>query len=141
MLFNIILLIISIAIYLSFGISNFIFILFSIISTFIAAKFLKSKSKKIVLILTITLNALILIFLKLYGANVFPSLKGLNIIAPIGVSYYTLQVISYLVDVYKQKYEAENNFLYYCLYIIYIPHLFIGPISRYDDMKKTIPSS
>ena len=37
---------------------------------------------------------------------------------------------------YKGKYKAENNFFYYCLYIMYIPHLFIGPISRYDDMKQ-----
>ena len=136
MLFNILLLVISIVIYLSFGISNFIFILFSILTTFIAAKFLEKKSKKIILAVTIAVNALILIFLKLYGANVFPSLEGLNIIAPVGVSYYTLQVISYLIDVYKGKYKAENNFLYYCLYIMYIPHLFIGPISRYDDMKE-----
>lgn len=136
MIFNVLLLVISIVIYLSFGISNFIFILFSILTTFFAAKFLEKKSKKIILAVTIIINALILIFLKLYGANVFPSIKGLNIIAPLGVSYYTLQVISYLIDVYKGKYKAENNFFYYCLYIMYIPHLFIGPISRYDDMKQ-----
>jgi D-alanyl-lipoteichoic acid acyltransferase DltB (MBOAT superfamily) len=57
---------------------------------------------------------------------------------PLGISYYTLQVTSYLADVYKGKYKAENNIFKYMLYIMYIPHLFIGPISKYDDMKETL---
>ena len=137
MIRNVLILLVSIVVYLSFGITNFLFILFSILTTYIAAKFLEKRSKKIILTIAIGINAFILIFFKLYGANLFPSLEeNWNLVAPMGVSYYTLQVISYLVDVYKGKYKAENNFFYYCLYIFYIPHLFIGPISRYEDMKK-----
>lgn len=124
---NIILLIISIAIYLSYGIQNAIYILFSMLTSFIAAKHVKNNKK--ILAITVTINAAILIFMK------FLPYTNLSIVAPLGIAYYTLQVISYLVDVYKGKYEYEKNIIDYALYIMYIPHLFIGPIIRYDEIK------
>lgn len=129
---NIILFILSIAIYLSYGFSNFIFIIFSMLTSFIAARFLKSKNSKLILGLTIFANSLLLVLAK------FLPYADINFISAIGISYYTLQVISYLVDVYKGKYEAEQNLFYFALYIFYIPHIFIGPIIRYDDMKEQI---
>lgn len=129
---NIILLILSLIIYSSFGISNFIFILFSLFTSFIAGKFLNGSKKKFVLILTIFLNVLGLLVVKLVPNSYF------SFISSLGISYYVMQVISYLIDVYKGKYEAENNLFYYSLYIFYIPHLFIGPIIRYDQMKAQI---
>ena len=129
---NIILLILSLIIYLSYGIPNFIFILFSMISSFIAAKFLTKKYGKFVLGLTIFLNIFLLIAIKLIPNNYF------SLFTALGISYYTMQVVSYLIDVYRKKYEAENNLFYYSLYVFYIPHLFIGPIIRYDDMKSQI---
>lgn len=131
---NIILLIISALIYVSYGIQNFIYILFSLLTSFFVAKHLKGKSGKILLVATIAINAIVLIFVKL-----LPYTK-INIIAPLGISYFTLQVISYLVDVYKEKYEYEKNILNYALYIMYIPHLFIGPITRYNEVKNQINS-
>lgn len=130
---NIILLIISIAIYLSYGISNCIYILFSLISSYMAAKYVKNR--KALLITIIAINTAILVLVKLLPYT------NINIIAPLGVSYYTLQVISYLVDVYKGKYKYEQKFIEYALYIMYIPHLFIGPITRYDEMKKQLQSN
>ena len=124
---NIILLILSIAIYLSYGIPNVIYILFSMLTSFTAAKYVKNNKK--ILAITITINAAILIFMK------FLPYTNLSIVAPLGIAYYTLQVISYLVDVYKGKYEYEKNIIDYALYIMYIPHLFIGPIIRYDEIK------
>lgn len=131
---NFLLLALSIVIYASYGISNFIYIGISLATTFVAAKYLNkgNKKRKIILILTIFINAIILIGVK------FLPYTNLNILAPLGVSYYTLQVISYLLDVYKGKYEYEKNLFNYALYIMYIPHLFIGPISRYDEMKRQI---
>ncbi len=128
------LLILSVIIYVSYGLSNFIYICFSLLTTFVAARNLKQddKNRKIVLVGTIIINTIILVGVK------FLPYTSLNILAPLGVSYYTLQVISYLVDVYKGKYEYEKNLFNYALYIMYIPHLFIGPISRYDEMKKQI---
>lgn len=131
---NFLLLVLSIIIYASYGLSNFIYIGFSLLSTFIVARYLnkENKNRKLVLAGTIVLNTAILVFVK------FLPYTNINILAPLGISYYTLQVISYLVDVYKGKYEYEKNLLNYALFIIYIPHLFIGPISRYEDMKKEL---
>ena len=131
---NFLLLVLSIIIYASYGLSNFIYIGFSLLSTFIVARYLnkENKNRKLVLAGTIVLNTAILVFVK------FLPYTNINILAPFGISYYTLQVISYLVDVYKGKYEYEKNLLNYALFIMYIPHLFIGPISRYEDMKKEL---
>lgn len=131
---NFILLVLSILIYASYGIQNCIYIFFSLLTSYSAAKYLNTKNGKTILGLTIFLNTLVLIFVRFIpyvGANI-------NIFAPLGISYYTLQVISYLVDVYKGKYEYEKNLFNYSLYIMYIPHLFIGPITRYDEMKKQL---
>lgn len=129
---NVLLLIASILLYASFGWQSLFYIFFSIIITFFAAKHLQGKYKKTILISTIVINLAILIFMK-----VIPYTK-ITILAPLGISYYTLQIISYLVDVYKGKYEAEQKLFNFTLFIMYIPHLFIGPISRYDDMKKQL---
>lgn len=129
---NIILFVLSIAIYLSYGFSNFIFITFSMLTSFIAAKFLKGKNGKLILGLIIFVNSAILILAK------FLPYAGINFISALGMSYYTMQVISYLVDCYKGKYEAEQSLFYFALYIFYIPHIFIGPIIRYDEMKEQI---
>ena len=125
---NVLLLIISILLYASFGWQSLFYVFFSIITTFVAAKHLKGNNKKLVLIATIIINLAILIFMK-----VVPFTK-LSILAPLGISYYTLQIISYLVDVYKNKYEPEEKLFNFTLYIMYIAHLFIGSISRYDHM-------
>lgn len=129
---NVLLLLASIIIYASFGIQSLLYVFFSIITTYIAAKYLKTKYKKLVLSGTIIVNLAILVFMK------FLPYTNFSILAPLGISYYTLQIISYLVDVYKGKYEPETNFFNFTLFIMYIPHLFIGPISRYDDMKKNL---
>ena len=179
MLINILLLILSIGIYASFGISNLIYILFSTVTTYVSARIIANKrvtkggepynvnytdkenknaeiikevkdensknnqnkkNGKWILIITIAVNTCILIAIKilLYGQAKLNWLSGVQIIAPLGISYYTLQVISYIVDVYKGKIEAEKNFFKYVLYVMYFPYLFIGPITRYEDMKNEL---
>ena len=116
MVINSLLLIISILIYASFGVQNLFFILFSIISAFFAGKYINNgKHKKCAFILTLFFNIFILVLFKM-----LPYTKA-SIISPLGVSYYTLQIVSYLVDVYKGNYEPEKNFLNFALYIAYIP--------------------
>ena len=58
-----------------------------------------------------------------------------NFILPLGISFYTFQVTSYLFDVYNGKYEAEQNFFHYALYVSWFPSILQGPISRYDELK------
>ena len=55
---------------------------------------------------------------------------GLQILVPLGLSYYTLQTISYLVDVYRGQLKAESDFVNFALYLAYFPKLVAGPIER-----------
>jgi alginate O-acetyltransferase complex protein AlgI len=54
----------------------------------------------------------------------------LNVLLPVGISFYTFQSISYIVDVYRNKREHTEDFVAYALYISYFPHLVAGPIQR-----------
>jgi D-alanyl-lipoteichoic acid acyltransferase DltB (MBOAT superfamily) len=55
---------------------------------------------------------------------------GLQILIPLGLSYYVLQIISYLVDVYRGQLKAERNWVDFSLYLAYFPKLIAGPIER-----------
>jgi len=61
--------------------------------------------------------------------------RGIELLFPIGISFYTFQVISYLLDVYSGKVKAEINFAHYALYVSFFPQLLIGPIERYNHLK------
>ena len=60
---------------------------------------------------------------------------GWEFVAPLGISYFTLQIIGYNADVYRGRYPPERNLFRYAFFVTYIPHLFIGPIEPYDKMK------
>ena len=130
---KILLLILSIISYLIFGKLGIIYLLFSTITSFILSKYLNGKHKKLILFLAIFLN------LSLYLCFKFLDVSNLkNIFIPLGISYYTLMIISYLIDVYKGKIKVETNFFKYFLYVIYFPYIFIGPITKYEDFNKEI---
>lgn len=61
-----------------------------------------------------------------------------NLIIPIGISYYTLILVSYVVDVYRKVTIAEKNFFKYLLSAIYFPQLMMGPIVRHNDTKEQL---
>ena len=63
-------------------------------------------------------------------------IPGLKILMPLGISYYTLQALSYVIDVYWEKYKAERNYLNILLYVSYFPQMVQGPISQYDVISK-----
>ena len=126
-----VLLIISVLVYSSLGVKSLVYIVISTITTYIAGLlFEKNKHKKLILVVTLVINLGILVVIK--------SELVKNIIVPLGVSYYTFQVVSYLIDVYRNKYKPERNIAKYFLYTMYFPYLFIGPINRYDDISKTL---
>ncbi|MFN3918447.1 MAG: MBOAT family O-acyltransferase [Flavobacteriales bacterium] len=58
----------------------------------------------------------------------------MSILLPIGISFYTFQALSYIVDVYKSKIEPETHIGYYALYISFFPQLVAGPIERAGDL-------
>lgn len=62
------------------------------------------------------------------------SFDAINIILPVGISFYTFQTLSYVIDIYKGKIEAEENPFYYALYVSFFPQLVAGPIERSVDL-------
>ena len=57
----------------------------------------------------------------------------LNIILPVGISFFTFEAISYVVDIYRREIHAERNIVYTGMYISFFPHLAAGPILRAHD--------
>lgn len=63
-----------------------------------------------------------------FGVHVSPPV--FHLVLPLGISFYTFETISYVVDVYRGRLPAERNPLHYALYIMFFPHLIAGPIVR-----------
>ena len=103
------------------------------------------KRKKLIVILTVILNFAILAIFKYTGfmigninqiLNMF-KLGNISIITfalPLGISYYTLMAVSYIVDVYRGKYEAEKNPFKIALYLSFFPSITQGPITKYEQV-------
>ena len=130
------------------------YIIYGILVTYLGAKFIKmaktDKSKKIIEVITIILILLQLIYLKylnffgntatnilnMFGKN--NSLVIISIVAPIGVSFYTLISLGYVIDVARGVVEPQKNILKYSLYILYFPQITSGPITRYSEMENSL---
>ena len=105
----------------------------------------KERSKKLVLVISVTLNLLIIGFFKYTGfllSNI-QAVLGVpevipEILLPIGISFYTFQLISYVVDVYKGEVPAQKKFTYLLLYSSLFYQCIAGPIVRYSDVQKEI---
>lgn len=109
----------------------FIYLLIVTLISYVVGKMLErfsSFSQKIVLVIGI---GVILLFM--LGSRVFGEL-----ISAVGISFYALSAISYLVDVYKGKMKAERNFMYYALYMAFFPKFLSGPIERAADFLPQI---
>jgi alginate O-acetyltransferase complex protein AlgI len=107
------------------------------------------KSSKIVLAVAICLNIIILVFFKyinfiIYNLNTlcnlyeFPTLTFVSVHMPIGISFFTFHTMSYIVDVYRRKVDADKNLINIGLYISLFPQLIAGPIIRYHDISKEL---
>ena len=57
-----------------------------------------------------------------------------NLIVPLGISFYTLQMVSYLVDIYKGKITPQKNLFKYALFVLFFPQIVQGPIPRYEQL-------
>ena len=73
-------------------------------------------------------------FLKSFNAVTGLSIPLLQIALPIGISFYTFQVLSYTVDVFREQVEAQKNPVILALYVAMFPQLIAGPIVRYSDV-------
>ena len=98
-----------------------------------------AKKKRSWMIGCIVILVAILMVFKYYGffAEQIGKMLGaaslvFKLAMPLGISYYTFKIISYLVDIYKGKIEAEKHFGYYALYVSFFPQILCGPIERAD---------
>lgn len=66
-------------------------------------------------------------------SSIVPTFK---LILPLGISYYTLMAVSYIVDVYRGQITAEKNPCRLLLFVCYFPHIIEGPFDRYDQLDK-----
>ncbi|MDR2650677.1 MAG: MBOAT family protein [Clostridiales bacterium] len=66
-------------------------------------------------------------------------ITSINILLPLGISFYTFQALSYIIDVYRGL-ESESSLFKFGLFVSFFPQLIQGPISRFDDLKETLYS-
>lgn len=66
--------------------------------------------------------------LQVFGVQ--PNITTLNILLPVGISFYTFHGLSYIIDIYKQEIKAERNFVLYAVFVSFFPLLVAGPIER-----------
>ena len=105
-----------------------------------------TRTKKLLLVLCIILNLLLLGYFKYYNffANSFNSFLGTqfiplkNIALPIGISFFTFQALSYVIDLYRGNCKVQKSFLNLTLYVSFFPQLIAGPIVRYSDIDEQI---
>lgn len=105
----------------------------------------KYKAAKATLIVTTVVNIGMLAFFKY--TNLF--IEGVNSLAdtgiplldvtlPIGISFYTFQTMSYVIDVYRRRCDVQKNFIDFGAYVTMFPQLIAGPIVRYVDVEKEL---
>lgn len=109
-------------------------------------KFTATKTKKKCLVGAIVLNLAILFFYKYYNfaaesitslmqhLGVVMHIPGLDVLLPVGISFYIFQALGYLVDVYRKEISAEHNFFIYALFVSFFPQLVAGPIERSKNL-------
>lgn len=137
---------------------SLIFIITTTITIYIASlkieklnflqKELKDKNKiklrkRTWLIICIFINIFLLFLIKYFTAinNIFGTIfqkSDINLLIPLGISFYTLQSIGYLIDVYNGKNKAEHNVFKLALFISFFPQLIQGPINRFKELSKTL---
>ena len=104
-------------------------------------KFEDKKKRKIILSATAVLNLGALVFFKYTGfilQNIGLGSVEFSIALPIGISFYTFQALSYVVDVYRGEVPPQKSFYKLLLYIVLFPQLIAGPIVRYEDVEREI---
>ncbi|MEI3251446.1 MAG: MBOAT family O-acyltransferase [Candidatus Gastranaerophilaceae bacterium] len=101
--------------------------------------------KKLSLILCIILVLGSLIFFK-YSNFLIENINSIfntkinliNVIMPIGISFYTFQILSYIIDLYNKKIKLQKNYFSLALYVSLFPQLIAGPIVRYETVEEEI---
>ena len=152
----VLLLITSYYFYMSWDAKYVILILFTTYVSYVAARMIENESskkkRKIILAGTAVLCLGVLFFFKYFNFASYSVARFLNLFAiqmnpitlklllPVGISFYTFQTLSYVIDVYKGETQAEHHFGYYATFISFFPQLVAGPIERTSNLLPQIRS-
>ena len=125
-------------------------IIFTTAVSYFCALAMEKTDKKSLRRLYITLTLIVclgtLFFFKYYNfmagtvSGIMSAINGksydfsLNLILPVGISFYTFQTLSYAIDVYRGDIKAERNFFWYALFVSFFPQLVAGPIERPENL-------
>lgn len=150
------LLIASYYFYMSWNAKYVVLILGTTIISYVAARIIegtdRKKLKKIVLICTAVICLGVLFFFKYFnfmGESIYRVLNlfainlhpvTISVLLPVGISFYTFQTLSYVVDVYRGRVRAEKHFGIYATFISFFPQLVAGPIERTENLLPQIKS-
>lgn len=139
---NLVLLLFSLLFYFYGEPKYILLMLFEILVAFIGAILIDKYKDKSILILTLFIHIILLVIFKYTDFfisninNIFnTNFKLLNIALPIGISFYTFQIISYVIDVYRGKVKVQKSFLKLATYVSLFPQLIAGPIVRYEVIE------
>lgn len=138
---NVVLLIASLFFYAWGEPKNVLLMLLSIAVNYVCGLLLgrfdsDEKKRKVVLWSSVVFNLGLLFFFKYFNfvtGGLFPVIK-----LPIGISFFTFQIMSYTIDVYRRSVEPQKNLVKLALYISLFPQLIAGPIVRYIDVEKQL---
>jgi len=148
----VLLLLASYSFYLFAGVKPVIFIVLTTVTTYLAGRWMgrfaknEKKKKKKILVALLLINFGILLLLKYYNfiaVNINPifrifeydvSMPLVNMMLPLGISFYTFQAMGYAIDIYRGKYRPEKNLAHFALFLSFFPQVIQGPISRYDQL-------
>lgn len=144
---NLVLLIMSLIFYF-YGEPRYIIVLiFSCFYNYYFGKLIdKSKNKKAYLIINLITNFGILFYFKYFNFfleninSIIGTNYSLYIIMPIGISFFTFQATSYIIDIYNGKVKSAKNILTFATYLTLFPQLIAGPIVRYETIEKELQS-
>lgn len=142
---NIILLMFSVLFYFYGEPKYILLMLIEVLISYVVGLLIDKYKNKNILIIGIFIHVLLFGIFKYFNFviinvnNLFHSnLNLLNVVLPIGISFYTFQIISYEIDVYNKKVNVQSNILNYFLYVFLFPQLIAGPIVRYQDVNNEI---
>lgn len=122
-----------------------ILLLISVLLNYLFGLVIDKTHSKVALTFAVILNIGALVYFK-YTAFLIglivpflnDSVEVPSIALPIGISFYTFQALSYIVDVYRSSVKVQKNFFSLLLYISFFPQLIAGPIVKYHDIEKNI---
>ncbi len=142
---NVILLIASLLFYAWGEPVYVILMILSILFNYYAGREIEAAHKKSSLVFAVIINLLILGYFKYSGflVDTVNSIFGTSFVnkrfaLPIGISFYTFQAMSYLIDVYRGDSKGQKNVLTFAVYITMFPQLIAGPIVRYQDIENQL---